>query len=452
VSVSRKAYSASVQLASDSDSFKKQESIFIILNLFILAVLLLIHTLFAPHWGEPSTSLIAVLAGAFVVQLVELVWLDGRRRPLGPKGIILLTCFSVVLNFSLAFLLELLSNRDDIQYFIVMVIPILQSAFRFPLLATLAVVGFADFINFFWVWDYGQHHPMAPVSEYFEAGTISLIYTSVAVLVWLLVNQLHRKELKLSESLEELSLTKERLLLEEKLAAVGRLSSAIAHEIRNPVAVIASALSTASRGGLESSEREEMFGIATQEASRLEKLTSDFLAYARPRDPRRAPTSIADTLGYVVAVCSPRSVQNGVTITAKDSGELMANLDAAQVQQALINLVVNAVEASPASGRVTLQAMLTGSGSICIEVEDGGGPIAADAASRIFEPFFTTKAQGTGLGLAIARNIARAHGGDLVLSMNDPGRVCFSLTLPATVAESSLTSQQGSTDGQNPGR
>lgn len=450
MSASRRVYFASVLLASDFESFKQQESIFVILNLFVLAALLLIHTLFASHWGNPSPALIAILTGAFVAQAGELVWLQGRKESLGVSGIVLLTGFSIAMNFFLAFALELLSNREDTQYFIVMVVPILEAAFRLALIPTLAVVFVADCLDFFWVWSYGQHHIPAPVGEYFEAGTVSLIFTLVGILVWLLVNHLHHGEMKLSASLEELNRTKERLLLEEKLAAVGRLSSAIAHEIRNPVAVIASALSTASRAGLDVSEREEMFGIAAKEASRLEKLTTDFLLYARPRGPERAPTSVDDTLGYVIDVCRPRSSQKGVTITAQEPGELVASVDAAQVQQALINLVINAVEASAPGGRVVLRAIPAGNGLIQIDVENSNGPIPAETVARIFEPFFTTKPAGTGLGLAIARNIARAHGGDLVLSVNQPGPICFSLILPAASADGAISSEKRSSDGQNP--
>jgi signal transduction histidine kinase len=93
---------------------------------------------------------------------------------------------------------------------------------------------------------------------------------------------------------------------------------------------------------------------------------------------------------------------------------------------------MNAIEATPQGGIVILNAARIGEGPIRIEVENSAGPIAAEVLERIFEPFFTTKSRGTGLGLAIARNIARAHGGDIMLSANEPGRVCFELTLPSS--------------------
>ncbi len=425
--------------ASGFDSFKRQETTLIILNLFILATLLLVHTLFASHWGFPSVPLIGILAGALFVQGAELFWLVARSTPLGLIGMTLLSWASICFNILLAILLGGVTNREDTQYFVIMVVPILVAAFRLTLPHTLAVVAVVVCINFFWVWHYAQHQLRTPVNEYFEVGTISLVYTVMGVLVWLLVNQIHQEERRLAQSLRELEQTRERLLQEERLAAVGRLAGGIAHEIRNPVSAIVSALSTAHGSTLAASEREEMFEIAATESRRLERLTTDFLAYARPRSPLKAPSSIDDTLGYVADACRPRGNERGVSIHAHSSGGLVAEIDAGYVQQALVDLVMNAVEASSPEGRVDLRARANGDGSVRIEVENAGPSIPPASVARIFEPFFTTKAQGTGLGLAIARNIARAHGGDLVLSANEPGRVCFTLIFPAAQADSHPT-------------
>ena len=434
--MSRRTLPKSVLVASDFDSFKQQETIFVILNLFILAALLLVHTLFASYWGFPSATLIAILAAAFFAQGAELFWLASRSVPLGLRGMTLLSWASICFYILLAILLGAVTNREDTQYFIIMIVPILVAAFRLTLPPTLAIVAVVDCINFFWVWHFALRQPRTPVNEYVEAGTISLIYTVVGVLVWLLVNRLYQKEARLSESLVDLERAKERLLQEEKLAAVGRLASGIAHEIRNPVSTIVSALSTGRGKGLEASEREEMFEIAAKESRRLERLTTDFLAYARPRSPQKAPCSLDDTLGYVADVCRPRGIERGVSIDAHSSGGLVAEIDASNVQQALVNLVMNAVEASSPGGRVDLRAGANSDGSVRIEVENTGPTIPPASVVRIFEPFFTTKAQGTGLGLAIARNIARAHGGDLVLSTNESGRVCFALTFPVAREDS----------------
>ena len=113
---------------------------------------------------------------------------------------------------------------------------------------------------------------------------------------------------------------------------------------------------------------------------------------------------------------------------------LTLDMDSHQVQQALLNLAMNAVEASPPGGMVLLRGRRQDETTV-VEIENSAAPIPHDIAVRIFEPFFTTKPGGTGLGLAIARNIARAHGGDIQLTANASGHIRFTLTLPpATLA------------------
>ena len=139
---------------------------------------------------------------------------------------------------------------------------------------------------------------------------------------------------------------------------------------------------------------------------------------------------MADTLKYVAGSCRQRAAAKQVTIRVQAPEELRLDMEAAQIQKALLNLVMNAIEASPAQGTIVLTAMEAGDHSVRIMVENSGTQIASEVLGRIFEPFFSTKAERTGLGLAIARNIVRAHGGDLFLSANEPGRVCFSMALP----------------------
>ncbi len=94
-------------------------------------------------------------------------------------------------------------------------------------------------------------------------------------------------------------------------------------------------------------------------------------------------------------------------------------------------LVLNAIDACDRGDSISLKAEMNGDVTIRIDVIDPAGPIQGETVSHIFEPLFTTKQGGNGLGLAIARNIARAHGGDIVLRINEPGRVCFSIEIPA---------------------
>ena len=427
--VLRRLIRESSLLGPDFRSFKRQEVTFVVLNLVLLVGLLSIHIAFPAYFGSPPPMLAAVLAAGLLANAVELIWLRGAKF-LSPDRIITLTWATIALNISIAFTLASLSYRQDIQYFALMMAPILQAAFRLSLGATLLAVTACTSLTFFWVWNYFRLHPPAELNEYIEAGTFSLIYTITGLLVGTLVNRLRSKQADLANSLIELEQAKERLLIEEKLAAVGRFSTAIAHEIRNPVAMISSALATASSRGLDSTASQEMFEIAAKEASRLEKLTTDFLAYARPRPPSKQRGDVADSIAYVADICRPRAAEKAVVIRWEGPDGLWADIDGGQLQQALLNLAMNAIEASAPGGLVILRGRRDHD-RIRIEVENGNGPIPPGAVGCIFEPFFTTRPAGTGLGLAIARSIVVGHGGDLVLARNQPDIVQFSIVLPA---------------------
>jgi signal transduction histidine kinase len=414
-------------LASDLASFRRQESILIVLNLLILAVLFSLHWYFAGFWGKPTPLLVVAIGLGVILKIAEWLWLQRLSQPLKPAALAALTWASIALNITLASLLGVLTDREDTPYFVLMVVAVLEAAFRFELLAIIGVVTVVDVSMFWQVWWYFGKHPPLDVGEYFEAGINSLLFAIVGVLVWLLLADLRRKEARLANNVLELEQAREQLLREEKLAAMGRLSSAIAHEIRNPVAMIASSIATAKE--LSGAEREEMFGIASDEANRLSQLTTEFLDYASTRPPNLAITSVADTVAYVADASRAHASQKGIHFELDVPDTLMVRADESQLHQALMNLLLNAVDASPAGGTIILRSH-NGNRNVYIEVENAGAPIPEPALSRIFEPFFTTKPRGTGLGLAIARNIARAQGGDLVLAANGPARICFSLVLP----------------------
>lgn len=424
----RKIFPSQSLLASDLSSFRRQESIFIVLNLLILAVLLCLHFYFASFWGKPPLLLILAAGIGLALKSAEWFWLQRLSKPLTPAALTALTWASVALNLTLASVLALLTDKEDTPYFVLLALPVLEAALRFELLAVLGVVAVVDVSLFWQVWWFYSRHPPTDVGEYFEAGTASLLFGIVGVLVRLLVADLRQKELRLANNVLELERTREQLLREERLAAMGRLSSAIAHELRNPVAMIASSIATAKQ--LSGEEREEMFGIAADEANRLSQLTTDFLDYASTRPSQLTETSVSDSLAYVADASRAHASKKGIRFEVAAPEDLMVRADSGQLQQALMNVVLNAVDASPAGSTIILRSH-NGNQKVCIDVENAGPPIPEGVLGRIFEPFFTTKPRGTGLGLAIARNIARAQGGDLVIAANSPDRVCFSLILSA---------------------
>ncbi len=406
----------SALLASDIDSLRLQETIFTGLSLVLVGVFLTAEVMLSRYLGFTRSWPTALLIVALAVGTAELIWL--RAATLTSSAIMrVLIWLPIVLNTALVTGLLVATEGDDTQYYVLMTVPVLAAAFRLRFGWTVAVIAVADFLNFFSAWW------LSSVGEYLEAGAVSLIFAVVGITAWVLVNNLRERETRLEHA-------RERLVIEEKLSAVGRLSSAIAHEIRNPVAMISSSLAMAARPELADTDRHEMLGIAAAEASRLERLTSDFLAYARPRAAELGRVQVSDMLNYVLSIARAHAIDRGVQLQAHARAGLEADVDVAQMHQALLNLVLNAIDACRDEGPVTLSAHAN-RGALTIDVINPGGPVPPEAAAHLFEPFFTTKPGGTGLGLAIARNIARLHGGELTLSDNRPGRVCFSMTIPA---------------------
>ena len=406
----------------------RQKSVFSSIALFVIAVLLLLHTLFSSILGKPSISVFMLLGIALVLAGVEFVWLRWRSQRLTEKAVKIESCFSIAIAFILTALLTYITNRDESPYFVLLAIPILQCAYVFGLLPTIATIATADCMIFIWLSRFYALHPPARITQYLEGGMLSVVYTQMGLLVWFLVHRLKTNQLKLSTALTALRSARERLIREEKLAAVGRLASGIAHEIRNPVAMISSSLSTASHPETDSGVREEMFAIAAQESKRLELLTSDFLTYARPAQPNRSPILINDMLLYIVGVTKAHAARRSISITSEIVAEISIDVDAPQVEGALLNLVLNAIDATPERGTIKLSAVVDGE-MLMINIQNSGPSIPASDLERIFEPFFTTKPAGTGLGLAIARAAAKAHAGDLWLSSNESGSVAFSMSL-----------------------
>lgn len=407
--------------------FRKQQTAFCILTLFTLGVLLLLHTVFAFVIGEPSLAVLVLLALSFVLRLAELAWLQSTElvteRIAKADGVA-----SILALLLLVVLLAWFSTTDHSPYQVLLAIPVLQAASLFGLLATVATVAAASGTIFFWLYHYSSLSPRVSLIDYFEGGMLSLVLALTAILIWFLMRVLRARQDALSSALTDLGATRLQLANEEKLAAIGRFASGIAHEIRNPLAMILSALATAIDPEVQPEERDEMFAIARRQANRLEALTTDFLEYARPAGLKRAPILLGELLSDVETLARMRAGDRPIRIECSAPPEAIAVIDASQVEAALLNLTLNAVDAVGEAGRVLIRAALTDA-VLFIEVEDTGDAISAPHLERIFEPFFTTKPEGTGLGLAMAKATAQAHGGDLWVSHNLKGRVTFTMEL-----------------------
>ena len=425
----KKLFSASSLLASGLPAFQRQESVFTILDLFLLALLLLFHALFSTYWGNPSRALVIVLGIGFFLKPLELVWLQSLRELPNQKSLMLFTSLSIGFDLSLALILSILSNTDDSPYYVLILVPILKASFRFGAAALTGVIALSSAFIFIPVWHYFAHHPPVEVLEYLEAAISSLIFAIAGLFVWLLVRDVREKEADQADHWGELYQARETLLQDEKLAALQRWSGAIAREIHNPVLKISSSIARAKR--LAEPERDNVCQVASEEASRLVTLTSRFLAYADLRPPKLEPISVSDIAVSVAEACRDCANEKNVLLKVETLDTPLTDADHGQLQQALVNMITNAVEASASGSVVTVKAY-SRDHMVCVDIENSGNPIPDSERLKVFEPFFTTKSSGAGLGLPIARNIARAHGGDLTLNVNESRRICFSLSLPVS--------------------
>jgi two-component system, NtrC family, sensor kinase len=227
----------------------------------------------------------------------------------------------------------------------------------------------------------------------------------------------------------------------EKLAAVGRLASGVVHEINNPLATIsacAEALETRLKEGeFDSSpaleDLREYLGLIRSEAFRCKTITNGLLDFSRTRASEHVTVNLGDVINSVARLLVHQKRNVSVHIRVDIAKDLAAvSGDAGQLQQAIIALATNGLDAMPERGLLTIAAR-NQSGSVLVEVVDTGFGIPAENLPKIFEPFFTTKevGRGTGLGLAVCYGILTEHGGALDVQSSVGFGTTFTITLPA---------------------
>jgi len=223
-----------------------------------------------------------------------------------------------------------------------------------------------------------------------------------------------------------------RLSEAERLAAVGELAAGLAHEIRNPLAAIVNATTLLEQAEtLTTEERTTTLAAMKQEARRLNAVLSDFLAFARPREPRRLPGDIGTVIGHVATLLRDDPVRTaGVQVEVHlDPAVPTFAFDADQLTQVLWNLTLNGVEAMQGQGRLSLDVQRHDD-EVWIAVADTGSGIPVTEQGQIFQPFYSRRRGGTGLGLAIARTIVAAHGGRIELESAPEQGSRFTIHLP----------------------
>jgi signal transduction histidine kinase len=228
---------------------------------------------------------------------------------------------------------------------------------------------------------------------------------------------------------------------QDRLAALGRFTSSVAHEIRNPLAGIGAGVQYLARALRDDAAQHQNLEFIHGEIKRLDRIVGDLFDITHPRtlDLRAAP--LDETLGRAARCLQAVIEQRGLTLQLRAVARVPAvPHDADQMEQVFINLIKNAAEASRPGGVVAVhvepappapgQRVTGGAAGAIVRVVDQGSGISADALKTIFEPFFTTKPGGTGLGLYITHDIVKRHGGSLTVQ-SEPGHgTTFIVELP----------------------
>jgi PAS domain S-box-containing protein len=240
--------------------------------------------------------------------------------------------------------------------------------------------------------------------------------------------------LVLQRDITEFKELENRYFESQKLAAVGQLSAGIAHEVRNPLSSIKMSLQILEKRMNPEGNDLKRFHIARKEVEHLEKLVSDILVFAKPTDPETHLAELNVFVEYSLAMAEREVEDKKIRVqTLFDDRMPLVPFDAAMLQQAFLNLYLNAIDAMAEGGTLTIRTQFeAGKNQAVVEIADSGSGIGEEALPHIFNPFFTTKKYGTGLGLSQVKKIIDQHQGSIeILSRKGEGtRVIVTLPLP----------------------
>lgn len=322
-------------------------------------------------------------------------------------------------------------------YYIPIILSALWFGFRGGLAAALAVsIIYTPHILFQW----GDHVAME-IEKYLEI----VLYNIVGGITGLLAQRekerttelqetakgLEESFLKLQKQSEHILSVEEKLRQTEKLSTLGEMSAVLAHEIRNPLGSIRGTAEILKDDFPPGSPKHEFIEIQIRETERLNNVVEDFLRMARQQPLDIKACSISEELRTIIRLAENQAKAAGVKImTDFPLEDIWIKGDGEKLRQAFLNLIINAIQATPAGGCVNVELANNGSASEIVFSDSGNG-ISEEALERIFEPFYTTKSDGTGLGLAITRKIIEGHGGSIDVRSEAGRGTKVSVRIPA---------------------
>lgn len=262
-------------------------------------------------------------------------------------------------------------------------------------------------------------------------GTSVIMMSGLFVALWLIVargdkiavRRAHER-LKLEEQLNHI----------ERLAGLGKMVAAVSHEIKNPLGIIRSTAEVlGKRMAKLAPGNEHLSSIIVQETRRLDRIVTEFLDFARPQKMRVAPVALGELLTRALNFMEPEFTKANITLVQEVDATATAAVDSDHLYQAILNILVNAVQAMPNGGTLTTRLFQEPrTRSLCLQIADTGSGMSEEVLGQIFTPFFTKKNRGTGLGLAIVNNIIESHLGQIDVDSSEGRGTVFTIRLPQT--------------------
>jgi two-component system sensor histidine kinase HydH len=372
-----------------------------------------------------DASLYAMLAALAAVQILE------SKIPAlaSPRGRIL----GLVLKFAICYLLIGYTRGVESPYWLVLLLPVVSAATAFGILGTVAVAGLAamTYLSFLLYVDWTVYEIDTPgligrIVFLMMAGNLA---NTLAEDLRIQSLQSRRSAEQLAAANRQLQEAEEAVRRSDRLAALGQLSAGLAHELRNPLGTIRASAEMLHRNiSTENEVAREVAGFISTEVDRANSLITRFLQFARPLEIRPERADVGQTLDRAIALVEREAPQ--IAIYKNYSPEIPPfPIDAELMERVFYNLVLNAVQATPAGGAVTVKTRAADRIAE-IAVIDRGAGIEPKHLSTIFNPFFTTKPDGVGLGLAIVAKIVDEHGGKIAVE-SEPGKgSVFRVLLP----------------------
>ncbi|MDK9708298.1 MAG: ATP-binding protein [Desulforhopalus sp.] len=251
--------------------------------------------------------------------------------------------------------------------------------------------------------------------------------------------------------ISELKYVRKEMEKMNRLSTVAEIASAVAHEVRNPLAGIKIMAQSIEEESKDSSEQLECAQRIIRQVDRLNELLGDFFSYARPAEPNKRPTSLSSIITETMPLINNRLTKNNITFSEDVSSGLPAIIaDPHQVQQVFLNLFLNAIDATSGNGHIEISAtllsasslkyykkrypaLLSGQHYVIVHFTDNGTGMPAHVAEQVFEPFFTTKTSGAGLGLAIVYRTLKENDADIILESKEGKGTTFTIFFRADV-------------------